>query len=69
MVLNAPGFAQAWEKAKEGALIEIEAEESGKSLPRRLFKRFFTKGGSSVDAEVIEALPGESANKKPAPQA
>lgn len=69
MVLNAPGFAQAWEKAKEGALTEIEAEESGKSLPRRLFKRFFTKGGTSIDTEVVEALPVDSANKKPAPQA
>lgn len=71
MVLNAPGFAQAWEKAKEGALTEIEAEESGKSLPRRLFKRFFSRGGSSVEAEVIEALPSESTNRKStsAPQA
>ncbi len=66
MVLNAPGFAQAWEKAKEGALTEIEAEESGKSLPRRLFKKFFSRGGSSIEAEVVEALPAESANKKPA---
>ncbi|MDF1657481.1 MAG: hypothetical protein P1U58_07705 [Verrucomicrobiales bacterium] len=59
MVVNAPGFAQAWEKAKETALGELEAEESGKSLPRRIFKKFFTKG-ASVDAEVIEALPSES---------
>ena len=64
MVLSAPGFAQAWEKAKEGALVEIEAEESGKSLPRRIFKRFFSRGGSSVEADVIEALPSDSANKK-----
>lgn len=67
MVLNAPGFAQAWEKAKEGALSEIESEESGKSLPRRLFKRFFSRGGSSIDAEVVEALPSDSANRKSAP--
>ncbi|HRQ88395.1 MAG TPA: hypothetical protein PLA50_06340 [Bacteroidia bacterium] len=64
MVLNAPGFAPAWEKAKEGALAEIESEESGKSLPRRLFKRFFSRGGSSIDAEVVEALPSDSANRK-----
>lgn len=60
MVVNAPGFAQAWEKAKEGALTELEAEESGKSLPRRIFKKFFTKGGDTIDAEVVEALPSES---------
>jgi len=67
MVVNAPGFAQAWEKAKEGALCELEAEESGKSLPRRIFKRFFTKGSPAVEAEVIEALPSNSTNRKPAP--
>ena len=53
------------------AVIEIETEESGKSLPRRLFKRFFSRGGSSVEAEVIEALPAESSNRRSssAPQA
>ncbi|MEM1443643.1 MAG: hypothetical protein AAGF67_14955 [Verrucomicrobiota bacterium] len=62
MVVSAPGFAQAWEKAKEAALGEIEAEESGKSLPRRIFKKFFSKG-ATVDAEVVEALPSESTTK------
>lgn len=64
MVLNAPGFAQAWEKAKEGALSEIEDEEAGKSLPRRIFKRFFNRGGTSVDADVVETLPSDSTNRK-----
>lgn len=64
MVVNAPGFAQAWERAKEAALGELEAEESGKSLPRRIFKKFFTKGSGTVDAEVIEALPSESSNRQ-----
>lgn len=63
MVVNAPGFAQAWEKAKESALTELEAEEAGKSLPRRIFKKFFSKGGDTVDAEVVEALPHESTTK------
>lgn len=63
MVVNAPGFAQAWEKAKESALTELEAEEAGKSLPRRIFKKFFSKGGDTVDAEVVEALPQESTTK------
>ncbi len=64
MVVNAPGFAQAWEKAKEAALHELEAEESGKSLPRRIFKKFFTKGSTTIDGEVLESLPSESSNKK-----
>ncbi len=60
MVMNAPGFAQAWEKAKEGAFMELEEEEQGKSLPRRIFKRFFSKSGGAADAEVMEALPSKS---------
>ena len=60
MVMNAPGFAQAWEKAKENAAEEIEAEEQGKSLPQRIFKRFFSRSGGAADAEIVEALPSES---------
>ncbi len=62
MVVNAPGFAQAWDKAKEHALEELEAEEAGKSLPRRIFNKFFSKGHrpEEIEAEVVEALPGES---------
>ncbi|MEX2578477.1 MAG: hypothetical protein WD342_05410 [Verrucomicrobiales bacterium] len=67
MVVNAPGFAQAWERAKEAALVEVEAEEAGKSLPRRIFKKFFHKSGGHVDEEVVDALPSESTNRKKEP--
>ncbi|MEM7699417.1 MAG: hypothetical protein AAF236_13550, partial [Verrucomicrobiota bacterium] len=63
MVLNAPGFAQAWDKAKEAAVSDLEAEEAGKSLPRRVFKRFFKKGSPAVEAEVVEALPSKSSHR------
>ncbi|MEO0415446.1 MAG: hypothetical protein AAF226_10900 [Verrucomicrobiota bacterium] len=58
MTLNAPGFAQAWEKAKEGALDELTEEERGKSLPRRIFRKYFKKSDGTT--EVVEALPEES---------
>jgi hypothetical protein len=64
MVLNAPGFAQAWENAKQGALNELEMEDSGKSLPRRIFQRFFNRGGTSIDAEVTPTLTSESTTKR-----
>ena len=41
MVVNAPGFGSAWETAKAAAHEEIQEEERGKSLPRRLFRKFF----------------------------
>ena len=59
MMVNAPGFAPAWEKAKEGAAEEIVAEERGKSLPKRIFRKFFNKT-DVLGGEVVEALPEKS---------
>jgi hypothetical protein len=59
MNINAPGFAGAWERAKENAMEEIMEEERGKSMPRRIFRRLFTK--TDVTSEPIEALPENSA--------
>ena len=58
MNINAPGFAGAWERAKEAAMDEIIEEERGKSMPRRIFRRLFTK--SDAAGEAIEALPENS---------
>jgi len=49
MVVNAPGFAGAWETAKASAHEEIQEEERGKSLPRRIFKKFFPGSASEHD--------------------
>lgn len=57
MMVNAPGFAPAWEKAKELAMEEIAAEESGKSAPKRIFRKLFK---TSSSGEVIDALPENS---------
>ncbi len=46
MVVKAPGFAQAWEGAKDAAHAELLEEERGKSLPRRIFRKFFSGSGS-----------------------
>lgn len=56
MILNAPGFAPAWETAKAAAMDEITQEERGKSLPQRLFRKLL-KSGPAVDAvEKHEAV-------------
>jgi len=52
MMVNAPGFAPAWETAKTRAQEELREEDAGKSLPKRLFRKFFGSNG-----EVVEALP------------
>jgi hypothetical protein len=52
MVLAAPGFAGPWEQAKQAAYGEMEAEETGKTSPRRFFQRFFGgfTGGTAEDS-------------------
>jgi len=41
MVVNVPGFAGPWENAKHDALLELQGEESGQSLPKRVFAKLF----------------------------
>ena len=41
MVIGVPGFAAPWESAKNEALVEIQGEEAGHSLPKRVFARLF----------------------------
>ncbi|MEM7383336.1 MAG: hypothetical protein AAF514_00195 [Verrucomicrobiota bacterium] len=55
MTVNAPGFAQAWEGAKTQAFDELTSEDQGKSLPRRIYRRFFGEGG----LESLEEPDGE----------
>ena len=38
MFLSVPGFAPAWETAKEEAYRGVSDEEAGKSQPKRIFK-------------------------------
>lgn len=83
MVVQAPGFAGAWEGAKAAAVEELAGEDQGRSFPKRILTRLFgSSGGSSggesallggssgwVDAEGSNA-PGSSAgsaNEKPLP--
>ena len=52
MLINAPGFAPAWETAKNDAHNELSEEEAGKSQPKRGFLGLF--GGR---AQAQSALP------------
>jgi hypothetical protein len=69
MVLQAPGFAAAWETAKAQAAEELTAEDSGQSLPKRLFNRLF--GNSSprdLDARMLtESSSAPASEGTPAP--
>ena len=58
MLINAPGFAPAWETAKSDAHSELAEEEAGKAAPKRIFARLFGGGNSST-----AALPGRDGNQ------
>jgi hypothetical protein len=54
MILQAPGFAGAWEGAKTAAIEELTAEDQGRSLPKRIFTRLF--GTSTVTNQADPSL-------------
>lgn len=54
LILQAPGFAQAWETAKQEALAEIESQSAGASLPRKVFRKLF---GTSISADLAKNQP------------
>ncbi len=56
MMVQAPGFAGAWETAKAASAEEMAAEDQGRSLPKRIFSRLFGSGSSR------EVLPAEAAS-------
>ena len=65
MLINAPGFAPAWELAKSTALTNLQSEESGQSFPQKIFRKILGTSGNGQPANVV-ALPAEgtaSSNK------
>ncbi|HCN31162.1 MAG TPA: hypothetical protein DIT64_21105 [Verrucomicrobiales bacterium] len=47
MLVNAPGFAPAWEMAKSHAMSQLETEEKGLSFPQKIFRKLIGPGASS----------------------
>ncbi len=64
MLVAVPGFAPAWETAKSEVAGELEAEEAGRSLPKRVFTRFF--GGQKEDVDRMHDSTGSSQHSLPA---
>jgi hypothetical protein len=58
MLVNAPGFAPAWEMAKTQALGQLETEEKGMSFPQKIFRKL--TGGTPAHA-LPEASSQEAA--------
>ena len=46
MVSTSPGFPSVWEDAKRNAVGDLEQEESGRSLPKRVFNALINRPSS-----------------------
>lgn len=56
MMVNAPGFAPAWEMAKSHAMSQLETEEKGLSFPQKIFRKLIGPGAAASNTpSAIEA--------------
>ncbi|MCF6312799.1 MAG: hypothetical protein L3J39_10140 [Verrucomicrobiales bacterium] len=62
MYVTAPGFSAAWENAKNTALQDIELEEEGKSIPRKLFRKFFSASDKSGTEHLLSTSESSSSD-------
>ncbi len=62
MLINAPGFAPAWELAKSAALTQIDSEEKGQSIPQKIFRKLLGSSHNGSPTNVT-ALPQETTSK------
>jgi hypothetical protein len=46
MVSSSPGFPAVWEEAKKSAIGDLEQEENGRSLPKRVFNALLNRPSS-----------------------
>jgi hypothetical protein len=49
LTVSAPGFAPAWQTAKNEATVELESEERGKSAPKQVLHQLLTTGSALLD--------------------
>lgn len=54
MMINAPGFAPAWELAKSAAITQIESEEKGTSFPQKIFRKLIGSGSNGTSTTLPE---------------
>ena len=54
---KSPGFPAAWESAKSESQSELSLEESGQTLPRRIFQKFTALTSSPAIKEIEAESP------------
>lgn len=64
MMINAPGFAPAWEMAKSQAMSQLETEEKGMSFPQKIFRKLLGPSSGGGQSALAEASAGSSNGSK-----
>lgn len=64
MMINAPGFAPAWEMAKSQAMSQLETEEKGMSFPQKIFRKLLGPSSSGNQATLAESSTGLNSGSK-----
>jgi len=54
MVSTSPGFPSVWEDAKRNAVGDLEQEESGRSLPKRVFNALINRPSSRNTDQSVD---------------
>lgn len=60
MMINAPGFAPAWEMAKSQAMSQIETEEKGMSFPQKIFRKLMGPAPTNIVTLPDQSTAGTS---------
>jgi hypothetical protein len=66
LTVTAPGFAPAWQTAKNEALAQLEEEERGKNAPKQVFSQLVSSG-SSLISRLRNATSDTPQHPSPAP--
>ncbi len=64
LTVSAPGFAPAWQTAKNEATAELEAEERGKSAPKQVLHQLLTSGSNLINKMKANAVEAAQASEK-----
>jgi hypothetical protein len=68
LTVSAPGFAPAWQTAKNEALQELEAEERGRSAPKQVLHQLLATGSKLFGKGKAGALDLDTASGQEAPE-
>lgn len=69
LTVSAPGFAPAWQTAKNEATVELESEERGKSAPKQVMHQLLLTGAALLDKmKSAGSVPTQTVESQTQPQ-